>query len=295
MPAPLWTRLIISFPESTGYHIELVGWEETVSSFGRPQALINQDLDKCELFIGMIWKRWGTAPDNKGNYSSGFEEELDISIKNHKSKGRPSISLFFKQVDQETLRDPGEQLKRVLQLRNSIIAGKELYFEEFKDSREFEKKFRRRIVRYVQELQSDDANQARLSGARSLSEGSEPPSSNEVSLGKEIIPREGAAFLHELVRKSEVESVRPTALEVARFRLMGIILRTSGNDEESLGVHDANMIFMKRTGLTLGLYEKYGLIDGGLVHFSSKNVPLWCWINSVDGLSSGLLPHLSLF
>src|SRR5271165_6445148 len=29
------------FADSSGYHIELVGWEETVSSFGRPQALIS--------------------------------------------------------------------------------------------------------------------------------------------------------------------------------------------------------------------------------------------------------------
>jgi hypothetical protein len=30
-----------------GYHVELVGWEETVSRFGRPQALINAELDHC--------------------------------------------------------------------------------------------------------------------------------------------------------------------------------------------------------------------------------------------------------
>jgi hypothetical protein len=27
-----------------GYHIELVGWEDTISGFGRPQAVINRDL-----------------------------------------------------------------------------------------------------------------------------------------------------------------------------------------------------------------------------------------------------------
>jgi hypothetical protein len=46
-----------------GYHVELVGWEDIVSRYGRPQALINRDLERCELFIGMIWKRWGTPPD----------------------------------------------------------------------------------------------------------------------------------------------------------------------------------------------------------------------------------------
>jgi hypothetical protein len=42
-----------------GYQFELVGWEDTAPSFGRPQALINRDLEECELFIGMMWKKWG--------------------------------------------------------------------------------------------------------------------------------------------------------------------------------------------------------------------------------------------
>jgi hypothetical protein len=40
-----------------GIHVELVGWEDTVSRFGRPQESINRDLDQCELFIGIIWKK----------------------------------------------------------------------------------------------------------------------------------------------------------------------------------------------------------------------------------------------
>ena len=83
----------------------------------------------------MIWKRWGTPPDTGGIYSSGFEEELETSIANRKSRGKPDISLLFKQIDQETLRDPGDQLKRVITLKESIIAKKELYFEEFERCR----------------------------------------------------------------------------------------------------------------------------------------------------------------
>ena len=42
--------------EEFGYQVELVGWEDTVSVFGRPQATINRELDRCELFIGLMWK-----------------------------------------------------------------------------------------------------------------------------------------------------------------------------------------------------------------------------------------------
>jgi hypothetical protein len=40
--------------------IDLLGWEDTLPGVGRPQALINSDVDNCDLFIGLLWKHWGT-------------------------------------------------------------------------------------------------------------------------------------------------------------------------------------------------------------------------------------------
>src|SRR5271169_6436943 len=64
------------FANACGYHVELVGWEDTVSKFGRPQAIINAEADRCEYFVGLIWKRWGTPPSKSGPFASGFEEEF---------------------------------------------------------------------------------------------------------------------------------------------------------------------------------------------------------------------------
>ena len=113
--------------DTTGYQVELVGWEETVSGFGRPQAIINRDLERCEHFVGMVWKRWGTPPDKGGKFTSGFEEELTRSITSRKETGKPEVSLFFKEIDSDSQRDPGAQLRQVIALRDSIIAEKELY------------------------------------------------------------------------------------------------------------------------------------------------------------------------
>jgi hypothetical protein len=41
-----------------GIQIELVGWEDTFKRWGRPQEQINLDLDRCEAFIGMLWRKW---------------------------------------------------------------------------------------------------------------------------------------------------------------------------------------------------------------------------------------------
>jgi len=43
--------------DTLGYQVELVGWEDAVSVFGRPQSVINKDLERCELFVGLLWKR----------------------------------------------------------------------------------------------------------------------------------------------------------------------------------------------------------------------------------------------
>jgi Domain of unknown function (DUF4062) len=276
--------------DETGYHIELMGWEDTVASYGRPQATINQDLERCELFVGMIWKRWGTPPDTIGIYSSGFEEELETSIRNRKSRGKPDISLLFKNIDKETLRDPGDQLKQVIALKDSIVAKKELYFEEFDDVDDFKEKIRRRITKYVQRLRVSDSNQL-------PSENASPPKEQEskVFAKKSVISDEGTKFLRDVISTIETMRELSTAVEVARFRLLGVNLRIGGNDELILGIHDANLIFLERENLKLGSFEVYGLIESGLANFESKSTPLWYWLAVANGLSSNLLSHLSLF
>ena len=278
--------------DNTGYHVELVGWEDTVASYGRPQAIVNQDLEKCELFVGMIWKRWGTPPDTTGVYSSGFEEELEKSIGNRKSRGEPDISLLFKKIDRDALRDPGEQLKKVLALKDSIIAKKELYFEEFENIEDFKEKFRRRITRYVQALQISGARQP---SAENINRPKKLVNEHQ-ALAQNMISEDGSRFLQNIVSSIETKTTRPTAIEVARFRLLGVILRVSQNDELVLGVHDANLLFLERDNINFGLFELYGLIESGLANFQSKSTPLWYWLRKIDlNNDNKILAKLSLF
>ncbi|MCB7128619.1 MAG: DUF4062 domain-containing protein [Candidatus Brocadiales bacterium] len=90
------------------WHIELLGWEDTLPSHTRPQEIINEDVCKCGLFIGLLWKRWG---QHTGKYSSGFEEEFKLALTRHESTNSPEIWLCFKEVDRGLLEDPGNELK----------------------------------------------------------------------------------------------------------------------------------------------------------------------------------------
>src|SRR4051794_37021061 len=56
-----------------GWHIDLMGWEDTLPGYARPQSLINTDVDACDLFVGLLYERWGTPT---GEFTSGFEEEF---------------------------------------------------------------------------------------------------------------------------------------------------------------------------------------------------------------------------
>src|SRR6202035_2688685 len=98
----------------SGTHVELVGWEDTVSKFSRPQDLINRDLDQCEFFIGVMWKHWGSPPSKDSRYTSGFEEEFERPVASRRRSNRPEISLLFKEIEPEFLKDPGEGLRKVM-------------------------------------------------------------------------------------------------------------------------------------------------------------------------------------
>jgi len=132
-----------------GYQVELMGWEDTVSGAGRPQELINKELDRCEVFIGLMWKKWGTPPDETGRFTSGFEEEFERSMERRERSGNPEISLYLKEIPPDLLSDLGPELKKVLDFRQKIIEGKKILYEQFKDGDDFAEKIERCIAAHV--------------------------------------------------------------------------------------------------------------------------------------------------
>lgn len=285
------------FAEAFGYQVELVGWEDTVSVYGRPQATINRDLERCELFVGLMWKKWGTPPDVSGPYSSGFEEEFETSVHRRLSEGRPEISLLFKEIDSEFLIDPGDDLKKVLAFKDKLIAEKTILFESFADIRELEKKIRRCISSYVIGLRTREADKVSVQSQAPTTGGEKQQAAETTSSASETpLSIEGAKFLRELISKTERDAEQEpiAAVEVARFRLLANLIGSQGNDERSLGVHDANLLFTKGGYFTFGYRELTGLLASGFEHYSHENTPLWRWFAAIDGFARQLLPIYSI-
>jgi tetratricopeptide (TPR) repeat protein len=129
-----------------GVHFVPVGWEDTLPGVGRPQAIINEEIQTCDYFILTFWNRWGSAPDNSqsSSFTSGTEEEYHVARACHDDPKHclRQIVVFFKGVGPEQLADPGPQLRKVLDFRNRLESERQLLFRTFDDLAQFQRSIR---------------------------------------------------------------------------------------------------------------------------------------------------------
>ena len=130
-----------------GMYLVPVGWEDTLPGRGRPQALINEDLVTCDLVVGLLWRRWGTPT---GKYSSGFEEEYELAREHD-----IPMWLYFRNVEEAMMADPGAQLRQVLDFRDRIERERALLYHSYADEEDWEKKLRRHISLWLDKLPQD--------------------------------------------------------------------------------------------------------------------------------------------
>lgn len=265
--------------DTFGAQIEMVGWEETIGTMGRPQELINRDLIRCELFIGIIWKRWGTPPDIAGRYTSGFEEEFNLAKELYSKNKKPQLSMFFKSVSDDLLRDPGPDLQKVIGFKNELIEKKEILFMSFLDEKEFERKLRKTLISYMEGLRQLELLSQEDNASQSPSDGliETKPLKLEVS---KYFENETIDFLKETINSIEFNGVgKLLSHQIAFFRLLGLALKKGDNSETFLGAHDANLIYLHSDNYSIGPNEKGGLILSGIDNYSDHNVPIWKWLD----------------
>ncbi|MEQ9208985.1 MAG: DUF4062 domain-containing protein, partial [Pseudomonadales bacterium] len=263
-----------------GYHFELVGWEDTVAQHGRAQAIINRDLDQCGYFVGLLWKRWGTPPDPEGQSTSGFEEEYTRSQERLDKTGNPKISLLFKNINQDDLRDVGPQLSKVLEFKKKFTEEFRGAYQTFSDLREFETRFRAIIAHFLsQQIESDTENRDFEQVKEVSNEEDRGPA--RATDAESLFSSPARMFISELAaRPATHEDKNYTTSEAARFRLIGCSLKRSGNDDATLGVHDANLVYRELRHTELGFEERRCLLEAGLSGFEFENVPFWLWAAS---------------
>ena len=259
------------------YQVDLVGWEDTISEARRPQAVINDELDQCDIFIGMLFARWGTPPDNDGTFSSGFEEEFVRSRERRDRTGRPDIKLFFKTVDDARLVDIGPELQKVLDFKAALIEEKSVFFQPFDTSSDFARLLRAAVSSHIHRLVRESAGEADedLSQAPKA-EISDATLSSRHDTGENAPDADFLQFIAEKLPEAEEQITAP---EIARLRLIGASIATSGNTEAGVGVHDANLLYADCDPSIFSQREVRTLLDAGLGGISYENVPVWRWLS----------------
>ena len=85
-----------------GLTLELLDWRDVVPDLGRPEDVILDQLpvDKWDIFIGVLWARFGTPPGRKDPetgkpFLSGTEEEFALACRSWQETSKPHI-LFYR-------------------------------------------------------------------------------------------------------------------------------------------------------------------------------------------------------
>ncbi|MEG3149573.1 DUF4062 domain-containing protein [Sphingomonas sp. ZT3P38] len=266
--------------EHWGCQFKLVGWEDTIPGYQRPQSRINVDLDKCQYFVGILWNRWGTKPDlDDSGFTSGFEEEFCRARDLIAAGSMKDIALYFKAVDVPAGLEPGPEIKKVKDFRTQCIDEKRIFFRDFTETADFGDLIRSKVTEIG--WREFEIHTPPEPGNSEAEQSPQENAGDKAPADAKFFDQKAIDFISVMSNRSrENEQINPH--EVARFRLIAASLQRSGNDELYLGNHDANLIFRHRKEISLSFQESRALVDCGIVGFDHQNVPLWRWLIAMD-------------
>jgi len=272
-----------------GFHLDVVRWEDSAPGFGNPQDRINLELDRADLFIGMLHRKLGSRADPEGPDLTGFEIEFHRSIDRRKTTGAPEMMMLFRAVPPEFMRDIGPDLRKVLDFRDWLDRNKPLLYQTFDDVVDLEKQLRSYLSSWIHSLGRAHTNAEAASLAEPVSE----PEEADPDIQSAVFSASGVKFLAQITEDKH-QAGALTSTETARLRLLGVVAHQMGNDDQTLGVHDANLLHSECAPSLFGPEEVDGLIASGLDHYRAKTAPLWTWLTLKDPMLTLTLSDAAL-
>ena len=126
------------FGDGAEIEFEALGWENSFASTGRRnQGVINTMIDRCDVFILAMNRRWGQEAQDATPYSSYTEEEFHRALCLFKQNSKPEIFVFFKEIDSASEADAGPQLSKVLEFKRHLENTRSVLYKTFKNTEEF--------------------------------------------------------------------------------------------------------------------------------------------------------------
>lgn len=137
-----------------GFDLEATGWEtHATPGIGRSQARINQLVRECDLFLGILWRRFGLPT---GEAESGTLEEFNLARERYAKEHAPEIMLYFREVHPDFLADPGPQLHKVLEFKQQVEDGRLALYANYRDPEHFASLLRQHITDWLLKLAPAD-------------------------------------------------------------------------------------------------------------------------------------------
>lgn len=278
-----------------GFTVELLGWEDTRPGVSRPQALINKDVDRCDLFLGVVWKRWGTQT---GEWDSGFHEEFERARERRKSSGTPEMWLCFKHITPDQLADPGDQLKKVLEFKKEQQALRELLYKEFQDASDWGKQLNDwlsdHLLETFQEVQGEKSNnlspatltrgsQSAEFDTKDNSSDSQQKATAQLQLWLQQVAEKGS----EVMQEADARSPQLSRAEVSRLHLLSTALLAEREAGIYLGTQEINLLHLDKEQIQPSSSEKHLIFYTLLTDqktFGAK--PGWFWLRNSEVVQS---------
>lgn len=217
------------------------GWEYASAGMGRPQALINQQVEESDYLIVVLGDRWGRPPGGTSNFTSGTEEEFQVAKQCLQSSDKPMIDIvvLFKGVDGRQLSDPGVQLQRVLDFKSELESTRELLYSNFDSDEEFADGLRLHLHQWIRDWQAGVPPAKRRNTAEPAPIGQAQHSSEGVRAGPAPSPDGSEMSL----AAQAVDAFRRGRLTVAEQLFASAV--SGGYDREAL---TENVRFLRKIG-----------------------------------------------
>ncbi len=282
-----------SISKGLNWQINLLVWEELSPGVGRPQETINKDIKRCDLFVGLLWQRWGTLPGNE--YSSGFEEEFALAQECRKNPDFPckDICLFFKEITAHQSSDPGPQLRKVIDFKKEIETKKELRYKEFKTKKDWEESFRTLLLEKIIEVSKSYNTFEKESKTKSL------PSNTILPIDPtNKITTPAMKDIQEIIQQLGKSATLPkkfgtlNSFQRNRLYLFSSALLYNYDIYETMGTHEINSLFKYREKVKPFYFEQK-LIFRTIIKDSYDIKPGWFWSHKMT--EQGLTKILILF
>jgi len=128
-------------------------WEKVFPQAGCAQEIINEYVRKCDIFIGLLHRRFGSP---SGKEESGTYEEFKLAYESWESTKAPQIMFYFKAVSNTSLKDfKDEQLIKVLEFKDMIETKRLLLAGEFATPEEFEVKIEKDLKEAIKNWEGE--------------------------------------------------------------------------------------------------------------------------------------------